>query len=194
MPSHPPPRPTSVLASVLAAVGVMLAVAGCSGITPLGPDTPQQRPRAAASPVTAVVGPVQVLLASPFVLEAVSAQAPTSAGGCPADSVALSDGPGQCYRELGSPVTIRGAGVSSLTSFRLTGQYGFFITVPAAEQPALKAITTTAAEAHGYLTISVAARTWLLPTVRQPFTSTLQVALPSRSQDVQLHNLLAPAS
>jgi hypothetical protein len=34
----PPPRPPCVLASVLAAAGIMLAVAGCSHITPLGPD------------------------------------------------------------------------------------------------------------------------------------------------------------
>jgi hypothetical protein len=141
-----------------------------------------------------VVGPVQLLWASPFVLEAVSVQAPTPAGACPAGSVVLSGGPGRCYRELGTPVTITAAGVSSLTSFRLIGRYGFLIAIPAAEQPALKAITTTAANAHGYLTISIVGRTWLLPSVRQPFTSPLQVALPSRNQTLQLHNLLVPSS
>jgi hypothetical protein len=193
MPFQPSPRPASMLASVLAAAGVMLAVTGCSGITPLGPDTPPRPTRAAGSPVT-VVGAVQLLLASPFVLEAVSVQAPTPAAGCPAGSVALPGGPGRCYLELGTPVTITAAGVSSLTSFRLTRRYGFFIAIPAAEQPALKAITTTATNAHGYLTISIAGRTWLLPSVRQPFTSPLQVALPSRNQTLQLHHLLVPSS
>jgi hypothetical protein len=137
MPFQPSPRPASMLASVLAAAGVMLAVTGCSGITPLGPDTPPRPTRAAGSPVT-VVGAVRLLLASPFVLEA---------------------------------VTITAAGVSSLASFRLTRRY-----------------------AHGYLTISIADRTWLLPSVRQPFTSPLQVALPSRNQTLQLHHLLVPSS
>ncbi len=192
MPFHRSPRPSTVLASVLAAASLMFAVGSCSGITPLGPDTSPQPTLVAGSPV--IVGPVQVLRASPFVLEAMSVQAPTPAGGCPAGSVALSGGPGQCYRELSAPVTITAAGVSSLTSFPLTGHYGFLIVIPAAEEPALKAITTTAADAHGYLTISVAGRTWLLPSVRQPFTSPLQVALPSRNQTLQLHRLLVPSS
>jgi hypothetical protein len=38
MPFQRPARPLSVLASALAAAGLMLAVAGCSHITPLGPD------------------------------------------------------------------------------------------------------------------------------------------------------------
>lgn len=192
MPFHHSSRPLSVLCNVLGAAGLTLAIASCSGITPLGPDSPAQ-PTRAGSPV-AVVGPVQLLLASSFVLAAVSVQAPTPGGGCPAGSVALSGGPGHCYRELGTPATITAAAVSSLISFRLTGQYGFLIAIPAAEQPALKAISTTAADAHGYLTISVAGRTWLLPSVRQPLTGTLQVALPSRTQTLQLHNLLVPAS
>ena len=45
MPFQLPPRPASVLASVLAA-GLMLTVAGCSHLTPLGPDAR----RAAAEP------------------------------------------------------------------------------------------------------------------------------------------------
>jgi hypothetical protein len=192
MPFQRSPRPLSILASVLAAAGLMLDIASCSGITPLGPDAPP-RPTQAGSPVT-VVRPVQLLLASPFVLEAVSVQAPRLAGGCSAGSVALSGGAGQCYRVLGTSVTITAAGVSSLASLRLTGHYGFFIAIPAAEQPAVKAIATTAANAHGYLTISVAGRTWLLPSVRQPFTSPLQVVLPSRNQTLQLRNLLVPSS
>jgi hypothetical protein len=75
MPVQHSPRPSSMLASVQAAAGVTLAVAGCSCITPLGPDTPPRPTRAAGSPVT-VVGPVQLLWASPFFLEAVSFTSP----------------------------------------------------------------------------------------------------------------------
>ena len=35
MPCQPPRRPLSILASALAAAGVVLAVAGCSNVTPL---------------------------------------------------------------------------------------------------------------------------------------------------------------
>ena len=38
MPVQRPPRPLPVLASALAAAGLVLAAAGCSHITPLGPD------------------------------------------------------------------------------------------------------------------------------------------------------------
>ncbi len=192
MPIQRLPRRSSVLPSVLAVAGLMLAVASCSGITPLGPVSPRPT-RVAGSPVPVTL-PLQLLRASPFVLEAVSVQAPTPAGGCPAGSVALSGGPGQCYHELGTPVTITAAAVSSLTSFPPTGHYGFVIALPAADQPALRAITTMAADARGYLTISVAGRTWLLPRVLQALTSPIEVTLTSRDQTLQLHSLLVPAS
>jgi hypothetical protein len=44
MPFQPSPRLSSVLASVLAA-GVMLTVAGCSHLTPLGPDPAATMPQ-----------------------------------------------------------------------------------------------------------------------------------------------------
>ena len=137
-------------------------------------------------------------LRSPFVLEAVRIQPSTPAAGCPARSVALSGGPGQCYRKLGTPVTITSAAVSSHLPTpppgQETPQYGFIITVPAADQAALTAVTTTAADAHGYLSISIAGRTWLLPRVIRPFTSPhFEIAFPSRNQVFQLHRLLVPS-
>jgi len=61
------------------------------------------------------------------------------------------------------------------------------ITVPTADLAALKAITTTAADAHGYLSIRVADRTWLLPRVLQPFTGPhFELAFPSRNQALQI--------
>ena len=176
------PRRSSVVASVLAA-GLMLTVASCSHITPIGPTATTPQPSH---------------LRSPFVLEAVRSQPPLPAGGCPAGSVALSGDPGQCYRKLGTPVTITSAAVSSHLPTPPPGQqtppYGFIITVPAANQSALTAVTTTAANAHGYLTISVAGRTWLLPRVIRPFTSPhFEITFPSRNQVLQLQRLLVPS-
>jgi hypothetical protein len=177
----------SVLASVLAA-GLMLTVASCTNhITPIGPDG-----------AAATRQPHH--LRSPFVLEAMRIQPSTSAGGCPAGSVALSGGPGQCYRKLGSPVTITSAAVSSHLPTPPPGQakgpapHGLVITVPAADLAALTEVTTTAADAHGYLSISVANRTWLLPRVLQPFTSPhFEIAFPSRNQTLQLQRMLVPS-
>jgi hypothetical protein len=186
MPFRHPPRPASVLASALAAAGIALAVAGCGHITPLGPD-----PASVAPPSV----PPQHLR-SPFVLEAVRIQAPTPAGGCPAGSVALSGGPGQCYRRLGTPITITSAYVGSVvtgTPYIPAGQYGFWVALPTADLPALKAMTTAAADTQGFLDISVAGRTWLLPQVHQPFTGPLEMVLPSRNQVLQLHGLLFPS-
>jgi hypothetical protein len=179
-------RPSSVLASVLAA-GLVLTAASCSQpITPLGPDPAAAMPHAHH-------------LRSPFVLEALRIQPPTPAGGCPAGSVALSGGPGQCYHKLGSPVSITSAAVSSHLPTP-PGQragpamHGLVITVPAADLTALTAVTTTAADAHGYLSISVADRTWLLPRVLQPFTSPhFEIAFPDRTQALQLQRLLIPS-
>lgn len=182
MPFHRWPRPSFVLASMLAA-GLILTVASCSHITPIGPAATAPQPRH---------------LRSPFVLEAVRSQPSSPAGGCPAGSVALSGGPGQCYRKFGTPVTITSAAVSSHLPTpppgQETPQYGFIITVPAADQAALTAVTTTAANAHGYLSISVGGRTWLLARVLQPFTSPhFEITFPSRNQVLQLQRLLVPS-
>ena len=219
MPFHSSPRPSSVLASVLAAAGVMLAVAGCSGLTPLGPGEAASLPQPHH-------------LRSPIILEAMRSQPGTAGGGCPASYVALQGdnssqsviaGPVQsviagpagsspaptrasatpvptCYRKVGTPVTFTSAAVSSL--FLVSNprpspgqpappvQYGFTITLPAAAVPTLTAVTTTAYDAHGSLAITVAGRTWALPFVAGPFTSrNFQIALP-RSQALQLQRLL----
>ena len=175
-----------VLASVLAAAGIVLAVASCSTITPLGPSGPSSVAPPALPPPP---------LRSPFTLEAVRIQAPASAGGCPSGSVALSGGPGQCYRQLGTPVTITSAYVGSVvtgTHHIPPGQYGFWVTLPAADLPAMHALTTAAYDAQGFLGISVAGQTWLLPRVRAPFTGPLEMVLPAKDQVLLLHRLLFP--
>jgi hypothetical protein len=180
------PRLPSVLASALAAAAIVLAVASCGNIAPLGPSGPSSVAPPAQPPPP---------LRSPFILEAVRIQAPTSAGGCPSGSVALSGGPGQCYGQLGTPVTITSAFVGSVvtgTHHIPPGQYGFWVTLPAADLPALHALTTAAYNSQGFLGISVAGQTWLLPRVRAPFTGPLEMVLPAKDQVLLLHRLLFP--
>ena len=72
------------------------------------------------------------------------------------------------------------------------GQYGFWVTLPAADLPALHALTTAAYNAQGFLVISVNGQTWLLPRVRAPFTGPLEMVLPAKDQVLLLHSLLFP--
>jgi hypothetical protein len=77
MPFQRPPRAPSVLASALAATGIVLAVAGCSNITPLGPDpTPMSLPPARQ-------------LGSAIIMQVMRSQPPTPTGRCPVGSVTL---------------------------------------------------------------------------------------------------------
>ena len=77
MPCDPSRRPLSLLTTALAAVGGGLAAAGCSSITPLGPDqTPVSLPPARD-------------LGSPIIMQVMRSQPPTPTGRCPADAVAL---------------------------------------------------------------------------------------------------------
>ena len=204
MPFRTPLRLPAAAASVLAA-GLMLTVASCSHLTPLGPDP-------------AATMPQPHHLRSPLVLQNVGIQPPAPAGGCPAGYVMLPGGgsPGTCYRTTGTRVTITSAAVSPVSPFRpppppgqqaVPVQYVFWITVPAADAPALTAFittvtgpqspqqgppTATTSAATTALTISVAGRTWVLAGFGTGFTGRqLQVALPSRNQALQLQRILA---
>jgi hypothetical protein len=205
----PPPRPWSVLASVLAATGLVLAVAGCSQITPLGPDA-------------AATMPQPHHLRSPLILQDMHTQGLVGRvgqpGGCPAGWVTLpaGPGPGQCYRKAGPPVTITSAAVSPVVSFRpppppgqpaAPVQYGFSITVPAADVRALAAVLPAAPGHPGPPTasavtsataipaISVAGRTWILQGYASPSAGgEFNVTLPSRNQALQLQRMLAASS
>ena len=204
MPFQPPPRLPAAAASVLAA-GLMLTVASCSHLTPLGPDP-------------AATMPQPHHLRSPLVLQDVGIQPPAPAGGCPAGYVMLPGGgsPGTCYRTTGTRVTITSAAVSPVSPFRpppppgqqaVPVQYVFWITVPAADAPALTAFittvtgpqrpqqgppTATTSAATTALTISVAGPTWVLAGFGTRFTGRqLEVALSSRNQALQLQRILA---
>jgi hypothetical protein len=190
MPFQRPPRLATILAGSLAA-SLMLAVAGCSHSTPAAAGHGSPPP---TSP-----------LRSPFVLGAVHIQPASGAGACPAGSVALAGGPGQCYRPLGTPVKITSAAVGPVITdaLRVQGLDGFWIILPAADVAKLQAITTTAADARANLDISVAGQGWLLPIPGRPFTNgQLEMfvpsqgnSLPSRNYQVlKLHRILARPS
>jgi hypothetical protein len=202
MPYQRLPRLPSALASVLAAAGIVLAVASCTGhITPLGPD------RAATMPQPHH-------LRSPLILQDMRTQGLVRPpGGCPAGWVTLSGGAGACYRKTGTPVTITSAAVSPVVSFRpppppgeqaAPVQYGFSITVPAADVRALAAVLPTAPGSPGppaasavtsatpIPAISVGGRTWILLGYASPSAGgEFDVTLPSRNQALQLQRMLA---
>jgi hypothetical protein len=184
---HPgKPHSSSALASVLAAAGIVLTVAGCTGqLTPLGPDAAPQ-PRH---------------LGSPIVLRAMRVQNPTPAEGCPAGFTRLS-APGQnpgCYRPLGTPVTITSAAVSpgptvgpASPSDAPPSAYGLLITLPAADRAELTAVTTQAYDSQGAVDISAAGKTWALPMAVAPIThGQFTIMLTSRTEALQLQRVLA---
>jgi hypothetical protein len=198
LPFQPSPRLSTAAASVLAA-GFMLTAASCSHLTPLGPDPAASMPQPHP-------------LRSPFTLQDMSTQQLTPAGGCPAGSVTLSGSPGQCYRKTGTPLTITSAAFSAVSSYQpppppgqqaVPVQYGFWITLPAADVPALTAVTGTASGPQGpptasaatsALTISVGGRTWVLLGFATRFTGReFEALLPTRDQALQLQRVLAPA-
>ena len=201
MPFQAPSRLSCAAASVLAA-GLMLTVGGCSGLTPLGPDLAATMPRPHH-------------LRSPLVLQAMRVPPAVPVGGCPAGYVTAPGGgsPGMCYRKTGAPVTITSAAVSPVSAFRpplppgqqaVPVQYVFWITLPAADAPALTALVTTvtgpqrlhsapvASAANSGLTISVAGRTWVLVGFATRFSGReFEVSLSSRNQALQLQRILA---
>jgi hypothetical protein len=222
MPFQRPPRPLSVLASAVAAVGIVLAGAGCSNITPLGPDP---------APVNL---PPARQLGSPIIMQVMRSQFPAPTGRCPAGSVDLfgsepnvpraavaTAGPVHvqgstatpippatpsappvgvaCYLPVGSPVTITSAAVSSVTTYQhQTGPafYGFVVAFPTAYVAALTALITQAYGSGDAVGMSVAGKLWQAPQTRSKLNALRaeQINLLSRNQALQLYRLLVPPS
>ena len=193
------PRPLPGWYRKLAAAGLVLAVAGCSHITPLGPD-----PAPVSLPPASDLG-------SPIIVQVMRSQPPTPTGECPADSVALfglepsvpraavaSSGPVQvgtgstatptpmatptappaapagvaCYLRVGRPVTITSAAVSSVTTNRNQpgpAWYEFVVAFPAADVPALTALIRQAYDSGDAVGMSVAGKLWQAPQTRRKF-------------------------
>ncbi len=220
MPCQLLPRPLSVLASALAAAGVVLAVAGCSHVTPLGPGP---------APVSL---PPPRDLGSPITVQIMRSQPPTPTGRCPAGSIDLfgsepnvpraavassrsvQAGAGStatptptpatppasvaCYRPVGTPVTITSAAVSSVTTSRNqpgAAWYEFVVAFPAADVPALTALIRQAYYSGDALGMSVAGKLWQAPQPRSRFNALRaeQINLLSRNQAFQLYRLLVPS-
>jgi hypothetical protein len=217
MPVQRPPHPRPVLASVLAAAGIVLAIAGCSHIAPLGPDR---------APVSL---PPPRHLGSPIIVQVMRSQPSTATGRCPAGWAAATlpagggphhtvaratpvvperasasptpPAPNTCYRPAGTPVTITSAAVSSVLTYRPPpGQakgpdlYGFIVAVPGADVAAVTAVIRQAYDSGAAVGISVAGKLWEAPQVRQPFPGQhLQITLLSRNQALQLYRILVPS-
>jgi hypothetical protein len=221
MPFQRPPGPLPILAGALAAC-LIIAVAGCSSVTPLGPD-----PSPASLPPARQLG-------SPIIMRVMRSQPPTPTGGCPAGSVALFGsepnvrraavatsrpvpvGAGStaaappptpsarpagvaCYRPAGTPVTITSAAVSPVTTNRNQpgpAWYEFVVAFPAADVPALTGDIHRAYDAGDAIGMSVAGKLWQAPQLRRKFIALRaeQINLLSRNQAFQLYHLLVPSS
>jgi hypothetical protein len=200
MPFQPPSRPLAVLASTLAATGLMLAVAGCGHIAPLGPD---QAPPSLSPPRH---------LGSPVTVQVMRSQPPTAPGPCPAGTVdvfGLAPGvpraavapaqPAQpvqgstaapaptaaphgppvglaCFHPVGRPVTITSAAVSSVAAYlrppgaKGPATYGFVVACSSADVAAVTAVIRQAYDSRDAVGISVAGKLWQAPRVLRPFS------------------------
>jgi hypothetical protein len=178
MPGQRPPRPLSALASALAAAGLVLAVAGCSNITPLRPD-----------PAPVNLPPARDL-GSPIIMQVMRSQFPTPTGRCPAGSDDLFGsqpnvpravaGPAKparsrlihkstttpaatpppapappappagaaCYRPAGRPVTITSAAVSSVTTDQNQPGPAWYVLVVAFPTADVPALTALIQQAY----------------------------------------------
>jgi hypothetical protein len=174
--------------AVIALLAVVLAVAGCSQVLPIGPG-----PHPA---------PVQRHLGTPIVLQLVRSQPSSPAGRCPAGSATLQaaaafPGSGQCYRKIGTPLTITSAAVTYVQQPARNQQpasYGLMITVPAGDRAALLAITTKAYRSRDALAIIAVDKTWGAPHVASPFTVGFEIPSRNRNQALQLERKLVPSA
>jgi hypothetical protein len=203
MPVQRPPRPLLVLASVLAAAGLVLAAASCAGhITPLGPDQ-------------AATMPQPHHLRSPLIVQDMRTQGLVPPpGGCPAGWVTLSGGPGQprqCYRGAARPARSppqRSPGLlipaarprdsrhhpsvqfSSPCPLPTSCAGAVLPTAPGPGPSTASAVTS----ATPIPAISVAGRTWILLGYATPSAGgEFDVTLPSRNQALQLQRMLVPS-
>jgi hypothetical protein len=169
----------------LASLG--LVAAGCSHALPLGPTPPAQQH-----------------LATPIVLRIVRGQPASPAGSCPAGSARLPrqaagfPGSGQCYRQLGQPLTVTSAAVAYAhqpAGHQRPASYGVLIKLPASSRATLLTMTARAYRARDSLAVIVGGRTWAVPVVLAPFTAgQFEIPAPSAKRALQLQRALVPAT
>ncbi len=197
---YQPSRPSLVLASALAAAGLIVTAASCSHITPLGPDpTPVSLPpaRDLETPIIMQVmrgqpptptgkcpaGSIDLFGLQPNVLRAavaspVPVQASTGSTAAPTPAATLTTPPAPegvaCYRPVGTPVTITSAAVSPVTTNRNQpgpAFYGFVVAFPAADVAALTALIRQAYDSGDAVGMSVAGKLWQAPQPRRQFNA-----------------------
>jgi hypothetical protein len=186
-------RPTA--RAGLALAGLVLTVAGCGHVLPLG---------LSAIPVPSHLA-AAIVLQPGFPAPATRSAAapgtrPPSAVSCPAGYAALPAGdepPGSagCFRKLGTPVTFTSA---AATVYRQPAgrhgqpaQYVLRITVPAAGATALTAITTKVAGTKDALAIMIAGQAWAVVDTLKPLTNgEFGIPVQSLSQALQLQRIL----
>jgi hypothetical protein len=177
----------------LALTGLVLTVAGCGHVLPLGLSAIPVPSRLAS----AIVLQPALVVASP---RSSPVQGPPSPATCPAGYATLPAGdqpPGSagCYRKLGPPATITTAAV---TVFRQPAgphgqpaQYVLRITLPAAEAAALTAITTNVAGTQEQLAIIIAGQAWGAFVTPKPLTSgEFGIPVQSLNQALQLQRIM----
>lgn len=177
----------------LALAGLVLTVAGCGHMLPLG--------------LSAI--PVPSHLAAAIVLQpgvpgpatrSAAAQGAPSAVSCPAGYAALPAGdepPGSagCFRKLGTPVTFTSAAAAVYRQpagpHGQPAQYVIRITLPAAGATALTAITTEVAGTKDALAITIADQAWAVVATLKPLTNgEFGIPMQSLSQALQLQRIL----
>jgi hypothetical protein len=176
----------------LALAGLMLTVAGCGHVLPLG---------LAAIPVPSHLASA-IILQPALVTPSRSPVGPgtPAAGGCPAGYITLpaaDEPPGSagCYRKLGGPAMFTTAAV---TVFHQPagpqGQpavYVLRITLPAAGAAALTAITTNVAGTQEQLAIIVAGQIWAAFVTLRPLTNgEFEIPMQSLNQALQLQRMM----
>lgn len=177
----------------LALAGLVLTVAGCGHMLPLG---------LSAIPVPSHLAAAIVLqpgLPGPATRSA-AAQGAQSAVSCPAGYAALPAGdepPGSagCFRKLGTPVTFTSAAAAVYRQpagpHGQPAQYVLRITLPAAGATALTAITTEVAGTKDALAITIADQAWAVVATLKPLTNgEFGIPMQSLSQALQLQRIL----
>jgi hypothetical protein len=177
----------------LALAGLVLTVAGCGRVLPLG---------LSAVPVPSHLAPAIVLqpeVPAPATRSAVPQGAPPEAR-CPAGYAVLptaDEPPGSagCFRKLGTPTTITSA---AATVYRQhagpqgqPSQYVLRITLPAAGATALTAVTTQVAGTKDALAIMIAGQAWAVVATLKPLTNgEFGIPMQSLSQALRLQRIL----
>jgi hypothetical protein len=104
--------------------------------------------------------------------------------------------PPACFRKTGQPVTVTTAAVSLSYQPAFNQQpavYGLNLTVPAAEAPALAAITTRSFYSGDPVAISTGGKTWDVTMTAGPFTNgQFGMSVQSKNQLLQLQRVLMP--